>query len=50
MQFELTSTTQKNRVVRSLRLGFDYESGKPMTLKLIFTASLLHVQHCTDGV
>ena len=26
-------------------LGFDSESGQPMTLKLVFTASLLDVQH-----
>ena len=29
----------------SVDLGFNYEFGQPMTLKLVFTASLLDAQH-----
>ena len=35
---------------RSVDLGFDSESGQPMTLTLVFTASLLDVQHLRDSV
>ena len=34
----------------SVDLGFDSELGQTMTLKLLFTASLLDVQHLRDSV
>ena len=34
----------------SVDLGFDSESGQTYDLKLVFTASLLDVQHLKDSV
>ena len=33
-----------------LQTGFDFTSGQPKTLKLVFTASLLNAQHQRDSV